>query len=87
MEFDELKNKSTEELAQLLKSQAALLRELRFKSANQQLKTHGKFNEAKKSIAQIRALLTDRKNGRKTSEPSAQAVTVNQEQTDNQEKK
>ncbi len=57
MDFDELKTKSEKELKELLSEQVALLREFRFKIANQQLKTVGKIKDARKTIARIKMLI------------------------------
>lgn len=57
MDFEELKTKSAADLKELIVEQVALLRDLRFKLANQQLKTVRKIKEARKTIARVKTLL------------------------------
>lgn len=58
MEFADLKNKSEKELREMLAEKRDELRELRFKTAEKQLKNVRAIRECKKSIARILTLLT-----------------------------
>jgi ribosomal protein L29 len=60
MELAELKEKNAAELNELLKEQSALLRDYRFKVASGQMKTFNKISEAKKIVARIQTILTQR---------------------------
>ncbi|MFA5127758.1 MAG: 50S ribosomal protein L29 [Patescibacteria group bacterium] len=60
MELAELKEKSVAELNELLKEQSASLRDHRFKVASGQMKTFNKISEAKKIVARIQTILTQR---------------------------
>lgn len=57
MDFVDLKNKSKEELAELLSEKKEELRVLRFKASGHQLKQIHLMNTLKKEIAQISTLL------------------------------
>lgn len=61
MDFEEIKTKNVAELRALLNEQANLLRELRFKFQNQQLKTVNKISQAKKTVARINTVLSAKK--------------------------
>lgn len=61
MKFKELKNKTEQELQKLLADWREKLRELRFKVASNQLKNVREVREAKKTIAQILFLLSQKK--------------------------
>jgi len=60
MELAELKEKSVADLNELMKEQSALLRDYRFKVASGQMKTFNKISEAKKIVARIQTILTQR---------------------------
>lgn len=66
MELAELKEKSVADLNELLKEQSALLRDYRFKVASGQLKTFNKISEAKKIVARIQTILTQRNDAANT---------------------
>ncbi|MBI3290985.1 50S ribosomal protein L29 [Candidatus Falkowbacteria bacterium] len=57
MKLKELKNKSGKDLRKILDESRDSLRELRFKSANDQLKNVREIRDAKKTIARIMFLL------------------------------
>jgi large subunit ribosomal protein L29 len=57
MVFEDLKNKSKEELAEMLNEKKEELRVLRFKASGHQLKQIHLMNTLKKEIAQISTLL------------------------------
>lgn len=61
MEFADLKNKSEKELREMLAEKRDELRELRFKTAEKQLKNVRAIRECKKSVARISTLLTTKK--------------------------
>ena len=61
MKFKELKNKSEKELQKLLVDSREKLRELRFKSASDQLKNVREVRELKKTIARILFFLNQQK--------------------------
>ena len=69
MEFKEFKNKSEKELQKLLSDFREKLRELRFKSASDQLKNVREPREVKKTIAQILFLLGKKKEETKDNKP------------------
>lgn len=60
MDFQELQQKETKELHQLLAQYRDKLRELRFKDANKQLRDVAQIKKTKKQIAQILTLLNNR---------------------------
>ena len=60
MELAELKEKNVADLNELIKEQTALLRDYRFKVASGQMKTFNKISEAKKTVARIKTILTQR---------------------------
>jgi ribosomal protein L29 len=60
MKLAELKEKSVADLNELMKEQAVLLRDYRFKVASGQMKTFNKISEAKKIVARIQTILTQR---------------------------
>jgi ribosomal protein L29 len=60
MELAELKEKSVADLNVLMKEQSVLLRDYRFKVASGQMKTFNKISEAKKIVARIQTILTQR---------------------------
>ena len=60
MELAELKEKSVADLNELMKEQSVLLRDYRFKVASGQMKTFNKISEAKKIVARIQTILTQR---------------------------
>lgn len=57
----EIKNKSEQELQNILAEKRELLRELRFKDANRQLKNHREIREVKLYIARILTVLNNKK--------------------------
>lgn len=57
MEFEDIKNKSAEELKEMLKEKKEELRVLRFKASEQQLKQLHTVKKLKREIAQILSLL------------------------------
>jgi len=66
MKFKELKNKPEKELQKLLAESHDKLRELKFKSASDQLKNVRELRQAKKTIARILFLLNPKKEVKKT---------------------
>jgi len=60
MKFKELNNKSEKELQKILADSRDKLRELRFKSASDQLKNVRELRELKKTIAQILFLINQK---------------------------
>ena len=59
MKFAELKDKSKEELRDLLLQKREELRKLRFKASEQQLKQLHTIREIRREISQIMSLLQD----------------------------
>jgi len=66
MKFKELKNKPEKELQKLLQENHDKLRELKFKSASDQLKNIRELRQAKKTIARILFLLGQKKEVKET---------------------
>lgn len=60
MDFQELQQKETKELHQLLAQYRDKLRELRFKDANKQLRDVTQIKKTKKQISRILTLLNSR---------------------------
>ncbi len=60
MEFEDLKNKSAEELQELLNAKKEELRVLRFKAGEQQLKQLHQVKHLRRSIAQILSILVNK---------------------------
>lgn len=60
MELADLKNKNVKDLNELLSEQRDLLRELRFKASENQLKNVRLIRKARLLIAQILTLLTQK---------------------------
>ena len=60
MELSDLKNKNEKDLNELLSEQRDLLRELRFKASENQLKNVRLIRKARLLIAQILTLLTQK---------------------------
>ncbi len=61
MEFTDIKNKSAEELKEMLSSARDQLRSLNFKAKSGQLKQVHKLAETRKNIARISMLLSVKK--------------------------
>lgn len=61
MDFADIKNKSVKELQEILGEKRALLRELRFKVGEKQLKNFGQIKSAKKTVAHVLTLLNNRR--------------------------
>ncbi|MFH1789606.1 MAG: 50S ribosomal protein L29 [bacterium] len=60
MKWDDLKNKNTDEIKELLAEQRSILHNLNFQASSKQLKQVHKVNEAKKTISRLRSLLAAR---------------------------
>lgn len=60
MTLKELREKSVEELHRIIKSRTEELRSLRFEAANGSLRLVHAFDQAKKEIARIKTILTER---------------------------
>lgn len=61
MDFADLKNKNSKELQELLAEKRELVRELRFKVSEKQLKDVRELREAKKLIARILTLINQKR--------------------------
>lgn len=64
MNYQEIKNKHADELQKMLLEQREVLRDLRFKDANKQLKDIRQIRKTRQAIAQILMLLRAKKNDR-----------------------
>lgn len=60
----ELRGKSKEELQKMLKAQREIVRDLRFKDSNRQLKNVRDLRKAKKEVAKILTVLNEQKDGK-----------------------
>lgn len=60
----ELRGKSKEELEKMLKAQREVVRDLRFKDSNRQLKNVRDLRKAKKEVARIFTVLNEQKDGK-----------------------
>lgn len=78
MDFTDIKDKTEKELHDALHVQRNLLRELRFQASEGQLKNVQQIHDAKKTIARILTLLTQRKMvGQSLDSTSVDNVTKN----------
>ena len=66
----EYTEKSKTELEKMLKQQREVLRDLRFKDSNRQLKNMRALRKAKKDIARILTVLNEKKNKKITKKPT-----------------
>ena len=69
MDFEDLKNKSTDELKELLAETRTELQKLRFEAHAKQLKQVHKISAARQTIARIMTLLTKQKNKKTKKQP------------------